>query len=82
MGVKTCSRGDCSNIMCDTYISGAGYVCYDCQNEFIEYAKSKSIGLSYYDMVGHLKEFLLTPKGSSNSEIEEKVKEFFQENTR
>ena len=81
MGVMTCSRGDCNNIMCDTYVSSVGYICYECQQEFKEYAKAKAIGLSYNDIVGHLKEFILTPKNSCNSEIEYVVTEFFKEHT-
>jgi hypothetical protein len=34
MGVMSCVRNGCDNIMCDTYIDGIGYVCYDCQKEF------------------------------------------------
>jgi len=34
MGVMSCHRKCCENIMCDTYIDGIGYVCNDCQTEF------------------------------------------------
>lgn len=43
MGVMTCSRKRCDNIMCDTYVDGIGYVCYDCQKEFKEYLKKENI---------------------------------------
>jgi len=34
MGVMSCFRKGCENIMCDTYVSGIGYICYDCKGEF------------------------------------------------
>ena len=37
MGVMSCSRKECDNIMCDIYIQSVGYICYDCKNEFKEY---------------------------------------------
>ena len=36
MGVMSCNRKSCENIMCDTYISQVGYICNDCQSEFQE----------------------------------------------
>ena len=39
MGVMECSRNNCTNIMCDTYIDDIGYLCRDCQNEFKDYLK-------------------------------------------
>jgi hypothetical protein len=34
MGVMSCHRKGCNNIMCDTYIPQIGYVCRECQEEF------------------------------------------------
>jgi hypothetical protein len=34
MGVKSCGRKGCSNIMCDLYIPWLGYICNDCKREF------------------------------------------------
>ncbi len=34
MGVMSCHRKHCSEIMCDTYIDGIGYICHDCKVEF------------------------------------------------
>lgn len=36
MGVMSCSRKDCENIMCHTYVNDIGYICSDCQREFEE----------------------------------------------
>lgn len=33
MGVMSCSRKDCENIMCDT-LTDEGYVCTECKSEF------------------------------------------------
>ena len=30
MGVMPCSRKNCTNILCDTYIDGIGYICDSC----------------------------------------------------
>ena len=43
MGVMSCSRHACDNIMCDTYVNGIGYVCNECQNEFKEYLIKENI---------------------------------------
>ena len=37
MGVMSCSRNNCDNIMCDTHIYDVGYICWECQKEFKEY---------------------------------------------
>jgi hypothetical protein len=34
MGVMSCHRKGCNNIMCDTYIPQIGYICRECQEEF------------------------------------------------
>jgi len=39
MGVLSCSRNGCENIMCDTYVNGVGYICYECKNEFVVYCR-------------------------------------------
>lgn len=30
----SCNREGCNSIMCDCYISGLGYICNECINEF------------------------------------------------
>lgn len=35
MGVMSCSRKNCENIMCDRYSTGAGYICNDCFDELL-----------------------------------------------
>jgi hypothetical protein len=33
MGVLTCNRGDCENIMCNSHSCEYGYLCCDCKDE-------------------------------------------------
>jgi len=35
MGVRACTRKDCTNIMCDRYSTDYGYICDDCFEELI-----------------------------------------------
>ena len=35
MGVMTCHRGDCENIMCRRYAPGLGYICEGCFEELV-----------------------------------------------
>ena len=37
MGVKSCHRGDCRNVMCDRYSSEYGYICGDCFKELVAF---------------------------------------------
>lgn len=34
MGVLTCGRKGCDEIMCQTYVDDIGYICDECQSEF------------------------------------------------
>ena len=72
MGVMSCVRDGCQNIMCDTYINGIGYICYDCQHEFKKYLIEKDIHAkteSEYSRA--LKEF-------TESEYSRALKEFME----
>lgn len=40
MGVLSCNRRNCSNIMCDRYNTTFGYVCDDCFSEMCIAQKS------------------------------------------
>lgn len=57
MGVKTCSRAGCGDIMCDTAIPDIGYICYSCQDEFKAYIASKPV-YSEMKMLKRLKKFM------------------------
>jgi len=59
MGVLSCSRDGCDNIMCRTYVYGIGYVCDECQDQFKQYLKSKHTSIhSNHDIEEELKNFL------------------------
>lgn len=64
MGVMSCSRRDCENIMCDTYIDTIGYICGDCKREFED--KLGYTVLPAGEMYKKLKEFMATSAGYRN----------------
>lgn len=35
-GVRACDRKNCENIMCDNHIPNIGYMCYECEAEFVK----------------------------------------------
>jgi len=78
MGVMLCHRPDCESIMCDTYVDGVGYVCYECQDEFKEYLKKKGLtpeteGQIKRELIG----FMKTEKDSYEEGSEMDVDGFF-----
>jgi len=82
MGVLSCSRNACNSIMCDTYVSGIGYVCNECQLEFKDYLSSKDIKAETEgDIYRVLKEFMKTQKGYYTQGNEMSVDEFFKSYT-
>lgn len=73
MGVMSCNRKNCENIMCDTYISDVGYVCDECQAEFKENlnVEVKNEG----EIIRELQKFMATEKFVPGKEMS--VDEFF-----
>lgn len=43
MGVMSCDRLGCENIMCDSYSSEYGYICSDCFNELVGFGLNVNI---------------------------------------
>ena len=83
MGVMSCSRKECDNIMCDTYVDGVGYVCNDCQNEFKEYLSKEGINATTEgDIRRALEKFMETRKGDYTQGNEMNINEFFKSYTR
>ena len=82
MGVMTCSRTNCGNIMCDTHISGIGYVCYECQTEFKKHLDSNDVEAKTESQIHkELQKFMVTDKDADHhGEIS--VDDFFRRNTR
>lgn len=78
MGVMSCHRNDCESIMCDTYVDGIGYVCYECEKEFKYYLISKSKNpQSEIKIKKNLKKFMQTVKGTYTIGTEIDVTGFF-----
>lgn len=83
MGVKTCHRNGCDSIMCDTYVDGIGYVCYDCQKEFKEYLAINGITTDTEGKIKkELKKFMATEKGEFEGGQQMTIDEFFNSYTR
>lgn len=43
MGVMSCYRPKCENIMCDVYVDDVGYICYECEKEFKIYLEKHGL---------------------------------------
>ena len=74
MGVMTCSRKNCDEIMCQTYIESLGYICYNCQSEFSE---ENSETMTEKEIFKKLKVFMQTEKSALNGTDIIDVYEFF-----
>ena len=82
MGVMSCSRNNCDNIMCHTHIYTVGYICWECQQEFKDYLTSQNIEANTDGKIRkELKKFMETEKGEFIIGKETNVDEFFNENT-
>ena len=65
MGVMSCSRRGCENIMCDRYSYEYGYICNECYAELVE----RGVGID-------VEEFMDTTKEDSyktSTDIAEKI---------
>jgi len=85
MGVMSCSRKNCDNIMCDTYVDSIGYVCGDCQEEFKRYLESNGLFPTTVSEINkHLSAFMATPKEDviEGDDNVISVNEFFRLRTR
>lgn len=83
MGVMSCSRKDCENIMCDTYVNGIGYVCGECQREFKEYVESEGkTDLTEGEIKRELEKFMSTAKDSYVQGYKMDIDDFFDQHSR
>jgi len=82
MGVMSCSRNDCDNILCDTYVQSIGYICYECKSEFKEYLKKNGLNpTSERQINNELEKFMDTSKDSYTDGNEIAVDYFFDQRT-
>lgn len=79
MGVLSCSRPCCDNIMCDTYIENIGYMCDECIAEFKPIVENKTVTES--DIKVLLEAFMRSEKGTY-SQKETTVEGFFNSRKR
>lgn len=83
MGVLSCSRPDCPQIMCDVYVNGIGYVCYECQKEFRDYLEKEGLNpQTEGEIRRELQKFMATNRGSYDKGKEMTVNEFFTKHDR
>lgn len=84
MGVMSCSKRGCDNIMCDTYVLNVGYVCYECREDFKKHLTLNRIPIySDHDIVIELQKYIEIEKPYGDQEIHlENVDKFFQNHTR
>lgn len=78
----SCSRKDCDNVMCSTYIPDVGYICSDCRKEFKESIKDDEIPQSEIEAVERLVEFLDTSATFSTKKEQINIDEFFNKYTK
>ena len=79
----SCSRKDCDGIMCDTYVSSVGYICYECQSEFKEYLEKEDLNpKTEGQIIRELEKFMVTTKDKYVEGKETTVCDFFEERTR
>lgn len=77
MGINSCSRTDCNNIMLsdDFYDSNIGFVCSDCIQEFKKYLENNNLEpKTKFEISEALKIFIETSKGK---DVEMSVDDFF-----
>ena len=82
MGIMSCYRKGCDEIMCHTYINDIGYICYDCQREFYDYLSKNSIVVTTErEIKNELKKFMKTDKFDNDIDVKLSVEDFFRKNT-
>lgn len=85
MGVMSCARKDCDNVMCDDYLDNFGYICYECKEEFNLFAISKGKRFATVEEFQELlEEFREVDKQTSITENENNisVEKFFEQYSR
>lgn len=82
MGVMSCSRKNCDNIMCSIYVQSVGYMCSDCRSEFKEYLEKYGLNpKTRGEIESNLVEFMDTFKGTYGHDEENSVDDFLDEHT-
>ncbi len=82
MGVCSCCREGCDNIMCDRRIRTLGYICGDCYDELLEAKKAWPPETTADDVAGMIEQFMDSPKGTTQQHVNEEVDAEFERLTR
>jgi hypothetical protein len=77
MGVLSCSRSGCGNIMCDIYIPSVGYVCDECKEEFKEYIAMHPID-NEDEIIMALRDFMESTKEIFDKKYSIRIDQFFE----
>lgn len=78
MGVKSCNRKDCENIMCRHYSRDFGYICDDCLGELQELA-TKEFDIFVNSPKTFIRNFFFSiPKGEELIDKEKIVSEVLE----
>lgn len=77
MGVMSCSRKDCENILCDTYIPEVGYLCSGCIEEFKELYSNKK--MTNGEIIEAMKAFISIPR--MYRDTPNSLNDFFKQHT-
>lgn len=86
MGVKSCDRVGCTNVMCNTYVNTSvfrGYICNECKEEFKQWLNNGVInGISHSmndnNIARYLSEFMETYANSFSCNETNSVDTFFE----
>lgn len=82
MGVMACSRKNCGNILCDTYIISVGYICGSCKYEFKKWLESREkYPKTQNEINSELEIFMETDVDEFKNSPEMTVDEFFNKNS-
>lgn len=84
MGVRSCDRSGCSNVMCDTHVNDIGSICNECKEEFKQYLQENDVHYpeTEIEIQAQLKLFMITRKGAYLAVKNMTVDEFFEQHTR
>lgn len=85
MGIMSCIKSGCDNIMCDCYVPSVGYICILCQSEFYRHIQENNIILTTEEgLVSELKQFVQNKKPVNPHPIPKTIdiEAFFEKHTR
>ncbi len=76
-----CSKNGCESVMCDTYVPGVGYVCFDCQARFKAFLDSRGVHPQTHGELKALLHVFMETEMTEETPVVD-IDEFFQSHTR